>query len=40
MACVEIDLLMNYFALSKWDTDVRVVYDGTLSGLNSSLWAL
>ena len=21
------------------DTDVRVVYDGTLSGLNASLWA-
>ena len=35
----EIELLMNYFAVSKGDTDVRVVYDSTLSGLNASLWA-
>jgi len=35
----EIESLMNYFAVSKGDTDVRVVYDGTLSVLNASLWA-
>jgi len=35
----KIELLMNYFAVSKGDTDVCVVYNGTLSGLNSSLWA-
>jgi hypothetical protein len=35
----KIELLMNHFAVSKGDTDVRVVYDGTLSGLNASLWA-
>jgi hypothetical protein len=39
VACGEIESLMNYFAVSKGDTDVRVVYDGTLSGLNGSLWA-
>jgi hypothetical protein len=27
------------FDLAKGDTDVRVVYTGTLSGLNASLWA-
>jgi len=35
----KIESLMNYFAVSKGDTDVRVAYDGTLSGLNASLWA-
>jgi len=35
----KIESLMNYFAVSKGDTTVRVVYDGTLLGLNASLWA-
>ena len=39
MARGNIESFMNYFAASKGDTDVRVVYDGTLSGLNASLWA-
>jgi hypothetical protein len=29
---------LNYFAVPKGDSDIRVVYDGTLSGLNGSLW--
>ena len=30
---------LHYFAVPKGDEDIRVVYDGTLSGLNSALWA-
>jgi hypothetical protein len=30
--------LLNYFAVSKGDADIRVVYDGTFSGLNGCLW--
>ncbi|KAL7569764.1 hypothetical protein ACA910_005707 [Epithemia clementina (nom. ined.)] len=30
---------MNYFAVPKGDTDVRMVYDGTKSGLNKCLYA-
>jgi hypothetical protein len=30
--------LLNYFAVPKGDSDIRVVYDGTLSGLNKCLW--
>jgi hypothetical protein len=30
--------LLNYFAVPKGDSDIRVVYDGTLSGLNNALW--
>ena len=31
--------LTGYFAVPKGDSDIRVVYDGTQSGLNDSLWA-
>jgi hypothetical protein len=34
-----IDALMNYFAVSKGLSDIRMVFDGTKSGLNDSLWA-
>jgi hypothetical protein len=33
-----IDALMNYFAVSKGLSDIRMVFDGTKSGLNDSLW--
>jgi hypothetical protein len=29
---------INYFAVSKGDSDIRPVYDGTTSGLNDALW--
>ncbi|KAL7563418.1 hypothetical protein ACA910_016514 [Epithemia clementina (nom. ined.)] len=32
--------MMNYFAVPKGDDDVRMVYDGTKSGLNACLYAL
>jgi hypothetical protein len=31
--------LTSYFAVPKGDNDIRMVYDGTKSGLNSSMWA-
>jgi hypothetical protein len=31
--------LLNYFAVPKGKTDIRTVFDGTKSGLNSSLFA-
>jgi hypothetical protein len=31
--------LTSYFAVAKGDTDIRLVYDGTSSGLNAALWA-
>jgi len=31
--------LINYFAVPKGDSDIRVVYDGTKCGLNQSVWA-
>jgi hypothetical protein len=31
--------LINYFAVPKGDTDLRLVFDGTKSGLNAALWA-
>jgi len=31
--------LTNYFPVEKGDDDIRVVYDGTKSGLNGALWA-
>ncbi|KAL7579543.1 hypothetical protein ACA910_007918 [Epithemia clementina (nom. ined.)] len=34
-----IKAMMNYFAVLKGDTDVRMVYDGTKSGLNECLYA-
>jgi hypothetical protein len=30
---------LNFFAVAKGDSDIRVVFDGTSSGLNESLWA-
>ena len=30
---------VHYFAVPKGDDDIRVVFDGTSSGLNDSLWA-
>jgi hypothetical protein len=31
--------LMSFFAVPKGDTDIRLVYNGTSSGLNAHLWA-
>ena len=31
--------LTSYFSVPKGDDDIRVVYDGTKSGLNAALWA-
>jgi len=31
--------LISYFTVPKGDSDVRLVFDGTKSGLNSALWA-
>lgn len=30
---------LHYFGVAKGDSDIRVVFDGTSSGLNSTLWA-
>ena len=30
---------LHYFAVPKGDTDVRIVFDGTSSGLNETLWS-
>ena len=30
---------LHYFVVPKGETDIRVVFDGTSSGLNESLWA-
>jgi hypothetical protein len=30
---------LNYFAVPKGEDDIRVVFDGTASGLNDALWA-
>ena len=30
---------LHYFAVPKGETDIRVVFDGTSSGLNETLWA-
>ncbi|KAI2491134.1 hypothetical protein MHU86_23420 [Fragilaria crotonensis] len=30
---------VHYFSVPKGDTDIRVVFDGTSSGLNNTLWA-
>jgi len=34
-----VDSLTSYFSVPKGETDIRMVYDGTKSGLNDSLWA-
>jgi len=31
--------LTSYFSVPKGDSDIRMVYDGTKSGLNDSMWA-
>ena len=31
--------MLHYFVVPKGDSDIRVVYDGTFSGLNDTLWA-
>ncbi len=31
--------LTSYFSVPKGDSDLRMVYDGTKSGLNDSMWA-
>jgi len=31
--------LISYFSVPKGDSDIRLVLDGTKSGLNSALWA-
>jgi len=35
----QVDSLTSFFAVPKGDSDVRMVYDGTKSGLNDSMWA-
>jgi hypothetical protein len=30
---------LHFFAVPKGDSDIRVVFDGTSSGLNETLWA-
>ena len=34
-----VESLMSFFEVAKGDDDVRMVYDGTASGLNDVLWA-
>jgi hypothetical protein len=31
--------LTSFFSVPKGDTDIRMVYNGTSSGMNSHLWA-
>jgi hypothetical protein len=33
-----VESLTSYFAVPKGETDIRVVYDATKSGLNDALW--
>jgi len=35
----EIKSLTSFFAVPKGDSDIRMVYDGTKSGLNDAMWA-
>ncbi len=35
----EVKSLTSFFAVPKGEGDVRIVYDGTKSGLNNQLWA-
>jgi hypothetical protein len=35
----KVDSLTSYFAVPKGDTDIRMVYDHTKSGLNDAMWA-
>ena len=35
----KVDSLTSFFAVSKTNTDIQVVYNATVSGLNKSTWA-
>ena len=35
----KVNSLISYFAVPKGESDVRLVFDGTKSGLNAALWA-
>lgn len=35
----ELKALLNFFSMSKGESDVQMVYDGTASGLNAVLFA-
>jgi len=35
----EVKLLTSFFAVPKGDSDIRMVYDGTKSGLSDAMWA-
>ena len=35
----KVDSLTSFFAVPKTDTDIRMVYDATVSGLNDVVWA-
>ena len=35
----QVELLICFFAVQKGASDIRMVYDGTRSGLNDVLWA-
>jgi hypothetical protein len=35
----EVKSLTSFFAVPKGDSDIRMVYDGTKSGLNDAMWA-
>jgi hypothetical protein len=39
LLCGMILSLTSFFAVPKGDTDVRMVYNGTSSGMNPHLWA-
>jgi len=34
-----VNSLMSFFAVPKGDSEIRMVYNGTKSGLNNTLWA-
>jgi hypothetical protein len=34
-----VEALTSFFAVSKGEEDIRMVYDGTASGLSEALWA-
>lgn len=37
--CGSVKSLIRFFGVPKGDSDIRMVYDGTRSGLNAALWA-
>ena len=36
---IKLKSLIKYFAVPKGLEDIRIVYDGTASGLNDAVWA-